>query len=29
MNHFSDMVRAIYRTPENELCDWYWSQGNF
>ena len=23
MGHFSDMVRAIYRSPENELCDWY------
>ena len=23
MSHFSDMVRTIYRTPENELCDWY------
>ena len=23
MNNFSDMVRAIYRSPENELCDWY------
>ena len=23
MNHFTDMVRSIYRSPENELCDWY------
>ncbi len=23
MNHFSDMVRAVYRSPENELCDWH------
>ena len=22
MNHFTDMVRSIYRSPENELCDW-------
>ena len=22
-NHFNDMVRAVYRSPENELCDWY------
>ena len=23
MGNFSDMVRAIYRSPENELNDWY------
>ena len=23
MNHFSDMVRTIYRSGESELCDWY------
>ena len=23
MGHFSDMVRTIYRSPENELCDHY------
>ena len=23
MNHFSDMVRSIYRSGESELCDWY------
>ena len=23
MNHFTDMVRAVYRSPDNELCDWY------
>ena len=23
ISHFSDMVRTVYRTPENELIDWY------
>lgn len=23
MSHFSDMIRTVYRTPDNELCDWY------
>ena len=23
IGHFSDMVRTVYRSPENELCDWY------
>ena len=23
MNHFHDLVRSIYRSDENELCDWY------
>ena len=23
MNNFTDMVRAIYRSKDNELCDWY------
>ena len=23
ISHFTDMVRAVYRSPENELCDWY------
>ena len=22
MNHFTDMVRRIYRSPESELSDW-------
>ncbi|CDW75136.1 UNKNOWN [Stylonychia lemnae] len=21
--HFNDMIRSVYRSPENELCDWY------
>ena len=23
MNHFTDMVRSIYRNEEGALCDWY------
>ena len=23
MTHFSDMIRSVYRSSENELCDWY------
>ena len=23
VTHFTDMVRSVYRSPDNELCDWY------
>ena len=23
MHHFQDMIRTIYRSDDNELCDWY------
>lgn len=26
MGHFSDMVRSIYRSPDNELIDYYWKK---
>jgi len=24
MNHFTDMVRSVYRSGDGLLCDWYW-----